>query len=65
MQKTGSQKYSSDLEQDGLQLLCELTFHIADSLECQKSRKSFKILFTDTFEANKSMEIVSLKPPEL
>ena len=34
---TGSREYSSDLEQGGLQLPCELTFSIADSQEYKKT----------------------------
>ena len=66
---TRSRKYSSDLEQDGIQLLCELTFCIADSLEIQKTRISFRMVSTDTLEVNEAMETekpsVSLKPPEI
>ena len=49
---TGSREYSSDLEQGGLQLPCELTFSIADSQEYKKTRKSFKILSIDTREVS-------------
>lgn len=54
---TGSREYSSDLDQGGLQLPCELTFSIADSQECKKTRKSFKILSVDTYRVSESMEI--------
>ena len=49
---TGSREYSSDLEQGGLQLPCELTFSIADSQEYKKTKKSFKILSIDTHEVS-------------
>ena len=38
---TGSLEYSSDLEQGGLQLPCELTFSITTLQEYKKARKSF------------------------
>ena len=60
---TGSREHSSDLEQGGLQLPCELMFSIADSKEYQKARKSFKILSIDTHEINESMETENVTKP--
>ena len=53
---TRSREYSSDLEQGGIQLPCKLTFCIADSLEFQKTRISFRMVSTDTLEVNEAME---------
>lgn len=65
----GSREYSSDLEQGGLQLPCELTFRIADSVEFQKTRQSFKIMSVETLEVDEAMETdepcVSRKSPQM